>query len=281
MRAIRLLVVALVVIALIPAAEASPRRNPCPLNVVPRDPGWTSIAAPEFGLHPAGVGDPSYSGIRNFAVPADLPSTIFASSDEELYRSDDGGCSWKPITVADAATAEIGRISDLDVTPDGKTIYVQAWPANASVTQLVFVSRDGGNTWDDLSAAEPALGAGEGELVIAPGDPRTVYAVRTALLAGTVSLLRSGDAGATWESVAAPGAPQVTPQRGSLAVSTLDPNELWAAVMFHEGTQWANFGLGHSTDGGKTWDLIRNPLQGPGSLPSVAVGTEPGQPARI
>jgi photosystem II stability/assembly factor-like uncharacterized protein len=104
----------------------------------------------------------------------------------------------------------------------------------------VFVSRDGGNTWEDINT-EVAADAQVAELAIHPEFVGFVYAAST-----THGLLRTYDGGLAWERVTA-GLPE---QAAALAVA-FDPHgpEVVLAGFTAQG-------LHRSADGGETWTRV-------------------------
>jgi hypothetical protein len=106
--------------------------------------------------------------IIDFAVKPSDVNTIFAATEEQIFRSEDGGDSWRPIR------------------PDAGTRM--AWPAEGTFYKAVkdgtfSVSKDGGDTWKDLSKL--------------PGEPYKIKTVDeqhlyVALSDGTIMATKDG-----------------------------------------------------------------------------------------
>ncbi|HKG21144.1 MAG TPA: glycosyl hydrolase, partial [Blastocatellia bacterium] len=151
-----------------------------------------------------------------------------------VYRSDDGGKSWKNMGLK--ASEHIGRIV-LDPR-DSNTVYVAAqgplWGPGGD--RGLFKTTDGGKTWKNvLSISE---NTGVTDVVLDPRDPDTLYAASYqrrrhvyALINGgpESALYKSTDAGATWNKLRA-GLPPVDMGRIGLAISPVNPDYVFATV---------------------------------------------------
>jgi photosystem II stability/assembly factor-like uncharacterized protein len=179
----------------------------------------------------------SSTGLVNFtafavaAVPN--PRALLAGGFSGIYRTTDGGATWKRV-LRDVP------IRSLAVDPsDPATLYagvLKAQPAE-DTNRLVFKSTDGGITWNPA-----AVGITKGpimSLAVDPADSRTVYAGAWDYWDDNQgNLFRSKDGGATWEVV--PGLAGVS----GIAFDPSDPKVIYV-------TQ--RRGLFHSRNGGKTW----------------------------
>ena len=116
--------------------------------------------------------------ILDFEVDPEDPDRIVASTEEQLYRSTDGGDSWRP------ALREQGvRLA----WPEPATLYI------ATADGRVQVSEDGGDTYEDVGSVD-----GEPYVLKVEDDG----ALLLALSDGTV--LTSADGGAEWEELFRP-----------------------------------------------------------------------------
>ncbi|HVB38751.1 MAG TPA: hypothetical protein VND92_09450 [Vicinamibacterales bacterium] len=127
----------------------------------------------------------------------------YGPNDERgVFRTTDGGRTWKKILFKNADTGAI----DLAFDPrDAKTIYAALWqtrrppwnvypPSNGPGSGL-YKSTDRGDTWQPLTNGLPTAGLGRIGIAVAPSRPDRVYLVVDAKKGG---LYRSDDAGAHW-----------------------------------------------------------------------------------
>jgi photosystem II stability/assembly factor-like uncharacterized protein len=183
-----------------------------------------------------------------------------------VYRSDDAGGSWKHLGLE--ATHNIGRI--VPDPSDSNLVHVAAlgrlWGENPE--RGVFRTTDGGRTWAHTLRADARTGAVD--LVMAPGDPSTLYAAMYTRLrtpwsyqSGSESggIFRSRDRGRTWQKLAG-GLPKRTGRIG-LAVCSSKPGSLFAVVESDEGGSIDDFesksrsgGVFRSDDRGDTWTRL-------------------------
>ncbi|MCC6738948.1 MAG: hypothetical protein IT452_07865 [Planctomycetia bacterium] len=118
----------------------------------------------------------------------------------------------------------------------------------ASLGAEVYLTTDGGETWQKRGPEGLAVL----QLVPDPKDPAVAWAIAKPTVAkegedlrfAPPAILRTGDAGKTWEKNAA----WQGPDPFCIAVDPLDPQVVCVGGTFGR--------IGRSTDGGKTWGLI-------------------------
>ena len=192
------------------------------------------------------------------------PNTIYVGMGESpirgnvshgdgVYKSTDGGKTWKHIGLED--TRQISRIRVHPKNPD--IVYVAAqghvWSANDD--RGVFRSKDGGKSWQKVLFRSNKAGACD--LIIDPTNPNVLYAgfwevyrkPWTMESGGPGSgIFKSTDGGETWTEITRnPGLPRGTIGIVGITVSPANPDRLWAIVEAEDG------GVFRSDDGGKTW----------------------------
>jgi photosystem II stability/assembly factor-like uncharacterized protein len=218
---------------------------------------WRNISDGYFTSSPVGA----------LAIAPSNPSVIYAATGEStirgdvtigdgMYRSDDGGESWRHIGLKD--TRHIARVR---VHPrDENLVYAGALghafgPHSA---RGVYRSKDGGETWENVLYRDE--NSGIADLVMDPQNPKVLYAAMWetrrypwALHSGGPGsgLFKTSDGGDTWTEISRnPGLPEGLLGRIGVAVSPSRPSRVWALVESKEG------GLYRSDDYGATWRLI-------------------------
>lgn len=186
-------------------------------------------------------------------------STRSVSWGDGVYKSQDGGKSWKNVGLK--ASERIGRIA---IDPrDGNVVYVAAegslWGASAE--RGLYKTEDGGKTWKNVLSISEHTGVAD--VAIDPSRPDVVYAssyqrerrVYSFIGGGPESAIwKSTDAGKTWTKLMS-GIPKRDLGRIGLSVSPADPRVVYASVEASE----RKGGVFRSLDGGATWEK-RNDL---------------------
>lgn len=182
-----------------------------------------------------------------------------------LYRSTDGGATWKRVAFAASK-----RVSRIQIDPrDPKVIYVGVLGNvyREGGERGVYKTTDGGETWRRVLDISPR--AGVGDLVLDPHSPSTIFAsfwppARTPWsmrqYGPDAGLFRSTDGGATWTNLkAAPGLPQGDWGNAQIAVSPVKAGRVYLLLDSEKP------GVYRSDDGGASWimtftdpDLRRN-----------------------
>ena len=126
-----------------------------------------------------------------------------AGGERGLYKTTDGGKTWKPVIQISENTG----VTDVVIDPSNPdTMYAAAWQRrrhfytliNGGPESALYKSTDGGNTWAKVRSGLPPGDLGRIGLTVSPANPNVVYAVVEA--SGNLSgIFRSNDRGATWE----------------------------------------------------------------------------------
>ena len=162
-------------------------------------------------------------------------SIRYAGTGEGVYKSTDGGKTWKKASAGLTSSVVWRVVAD----PSSASILYAATSAG------IFKSGDAGAHWSKILA-------GQGSVVLAPSSPSTLYAWTSA------GLFRTTDGGKNWTPLAGTGLVSTVsaPGNGSLGgpglvlVSPDNPDTVFAksgddpALLFR------------STDGGKTWSQV-------------------------
>jgi photosystem II stability/assembly factor-like uncharacterized protein len=178
-----------------------------------------------------------------------------------VYRSDDGGTSWKNLGLK--ASGHIGKI--LIDPRDSNVVYVAAqgylWGPGGD--RGLYKTTDGGKSWK--KALTTSENTGVTDVVLDPRNPDVLLAATwqrrrhdwTLIDGGPESAIhRSIDGGATWTRITA-GMPTAGPGRGpeemgriGLAVAPSEPNIVYAPIEAANGKS----GTYRSSDFGVTWE---------------------------
>lgn len=185
------------------------------------------------------------------AFAAVLGHAFGPNPERGVYRTQDGGKTWKQVLKKDAETGA----SSVTLDPSNPNIvFAGFWQARRRPWELtsggpgsgLWVSRDGGDTWKQLTGGGLPEGTwGKVGVAVAPSDGRRVYAIIEAEKGG---LFRSDDGGETWTLASAS---RELRQRAwyytTLTVSPVNPDEVWAPQV----------PMLKSIDGGKTFSHVK------------------------
>lgn len=193
-----------------------------------------------------------------------------------VFRTDDGGKSWKKVLSVDATTG----CGDLAIDP-GNPDHLLAATWDFRRTPYTFrsggpgsglhVTWDGGETWTKLGEREglPKGTLGRIGLSFCEGHPEVVYAV---VEAERSVLLRSEDGGRRFEVVN--DSPSVNPRPfyyADVKVDPAQPNRVYSLA-----TQ-----LRVSTDGGRTFENVRGTQRRQVHVDHHALWIDPSEPRRM
>ena len=222
--------------------------------------------------------DAGLGSIGDVAVAPSKPDVVWVGTGERnslrssgwgdgVWKSEDGGKSWKRMGLEDAR--QTGRIA---IDPrNADVVYVAAlghlWGPNNE--RGIYKTADGGKTWQRLLFVDDTTGFVD--LKLDPSNPDVLYAASWHRLrwggnhmegAGAGSgIWKSTDAGRTWKRLTDPalhdGLPAEALGRIGLAISPRAPRTVYAVVQVARGEVnprvSAEGGLFRSDDAGATW----------------------------
>ena len=272
-----------------PIFDHEPTQSIGAIAVAPSDSKIIYVASGE-GLHrpDLSVGDGIYRsddagktwmhlGLRDgqqiaaLAVDPHNPNRLFAavlghpygpSAERGIYRSDDGGKTWKRVLYKDERTGG----SDVVLDPKNpNVVYASLWNSTLGPWEDdneydetgggLFKSTDGGNTWHKLTKGLPD-DLVQINVAIAASDPERLYATLSTTHVGGyatgvgLGVYRSDDGGESWRKITEDPRPAMKIGGGDLSVPVVDPTN--PDVVYSTSIVTMK-----STDGGKTWMGLR------------------------
>ncbi len=172
----------------------------------------------DAGEHWTKIGLEKSDKIARILVDSRNPNLVFVcglgrewgpNEERGVFKTTDGGASWKRVLFVDPQTA----CSDISADAGNSNILYAgmytyrrwAWHLESGgVNTAVYKSVNGGDTWERLSGTDRNIGLPKGEMdrigvAVAPSDPNIVYVITETKTEG--ELWRSDDAGAHWRMV--------------------------------------------------------------------------------
>ena len=211
----------------------------------------------------------------------------FGATGGGLWKTTDGGTTWKPVTDGQLTSASVGAVAIAPSNPD--IVYIGMGEAqlrgNIAQGDGVYKTTDGGKTWKHIGLKDSQTVS---KIRVHPTNPDIVYAAVLGHPSGPSEergVFRSKDGGTTWDRVLfrdnKTGAVE-------LAMDPGDPNVLYA-------TLWEAFRVSHmmssggpgsgifrSTNGGDTWtEISRNPGLPKGMLGKSGISVSGADSKRV
>ncbi|MFN8060758.1 MAG: hypothetical protein U0Q12_16500 [Vicinamibacterales bacterium] len=232
-------------------------------NIMPGDGVYKSVDAGKTWAH---VGFKGVDAISKIRVHPTSPDTVFvaafgrygvASDERGLFKTTDGGKTWKKVLFRD------GRTGAIDVAIDRRNpsvMYAALWEAYRIEYQMssggpssgFFKSTDGGETWTEIThnPGLPSGLVGKIGVAISGADSNRLYALVENEKGG---LFSSDDAGATWKLVN---------EARSIRQRAFYYTHLFADPNNKDTIYALNTSAFRSTDGGKTLKSIGRDTHG-------------------
>lgn len=163
------------------------------------------------GEHWLNVGLPTSEHIGKILIDPRNSNVVFAASqgplwspggDRGLFKTSDGGTSWKPVLQVSQNTG----IADIAFDPrNPDVIYAASYQRRRHVGVLIaggpestiYKSDDGGAKWTKLDSGLPTVDRGRIAIAVSPQNPDIVYALVAAARKES-GFFRSSDRGTTW-----------------------------------------------------------------------------------
>ncbi len=222
-------------------------------NIMPGDGVYKSIDAGKTWAH---VGFKNVDAISKIRIHPTNPDVVYVaafglyhgpSEERGVFKTSDGGKTWKRTLFKDARTGAVDIVIDVN---NPNVLYAALWEAYRIEYQMssggpgsgMYKSTDGGETWTEITrnTGLPSGMVGRIGLANTRADSNRVYALVENENGG---LFSSDDAGATWKLV---NGNRAIRQRAFYYTHVFgDPNNKDIVYM-------QNTSLFRSTDGGKT-----------------------------
>ena len=191
----------------------------------------------------------------NEALTADPrhPGTLYAGTEVAVYKTVDGGRSWRPshrgLITPPRSEREKGWVIALAVDPANTNIVYAG-------SDRVSKSTDGGHSWKTVFPPHATPNRETvSALAIAPSRPEAIYAITgdfgpssSTPADGRTTIYKSTDAGTTWQATTVVRG-DVAPT--ALAVDPRNPTTVYAAISAK---------VMKTTNAGKTWQPIAHGL---------------------
>ncbi|HKR59879.1 MAG TPA: hypothetical protein VJS64_09085 [Pyrinomonadaceae bacterium] len=245
-----------------PSPSPSPQSSPSPSPQDTRPPleaafdrlEWRSIGPANMGGRTADVE----------GIPGD-PNTVFvASASGGLWKTVNGGVSWKPIFDRQG-TISLGDIALAPSNPE--VVWAGTGESNTrnsvSFGDGVYKSTDGGKTWQHMGLRDSERISA---IVIHPQNPDIVYVGALGHAFGPNEergVFMTTDGGRTWNRTL-----YIDKEHGvsDLDIDPANPNILYAGMWSFERKAWTHRsgsekgGVYKSIDGGRSWNKLTNGL---------------------
>jgi photosystem II stability/assembly factor-like uncharacterized protein len=229
---------------------------------------WKSV---DGGSNWINISDKYYGGSIGAVAVAPSDETILYVGEGEntmrgnvseglggMWRSDDGGRSWKNIGLKDGR--HIIRIVIHPKNPDIVWVAVMGHLFGPNEERGVYKTTDGGKTWKRTLYVNNQTGCSD--LVMEPGNPSVFYAGTWRLIRTPYSLESGGDGSGLWKSIdggetwinisSKKGLPKNTWGIVGVAVAPSNSDKIYAIIENKDG------GLYMSSDGGEKWSLVNS-----------------------
>jgi photosystem II stability/assembly factor-like uncharacterized protein len=221
---------------------------------------------------------------RGAGVPGDPAVYYFAAASAGVWKSTDGGATWKCI-FGDQPISSIGSLA---IAPsDSNVIYVGSGEANirgnVAAGNGIYKSSDAGKTWSHVWKQEGQIGT----MAVHPTNANIAFAAVLGHAFGPNperGIYRTIDGGNTWQQVLKK---DENTGASDVAIDPNNPNIIFAGLWQARRTPWSltsggpGGGLYVSKDGGNTWKQLQGNGLPEGIWGKVGVAVAPSDSRRI
>jgi len=256
------------------AAQTAPAAAADDYNSILKAVKWRSIGPFRGGRSVCGTG-----------VVGDPKTYYMGTTGGGLWKTEDMGISWRNISDGFFKTGSVGAIAVAEGDPNVIYVGMGEHAVRGVMTHHgdgVYRSTDAGKTWKRVGLE---LSQHISRIVIHPRDPNIVLvAAQGALYSRSQQrgVFKSVDGGATWKNVLF-----VDDKTGAseLSMDMNNPRILYAAMWEHGRLPWKvisggpGSGLYKSTDGGDTWEKLKDGL--PEELGKMSIAVSRSNPEKV
>ena len=274
MRTIKLLLIALFIIPFSIASQNKIKDKPATVDKQYNDLKWRNIGPFRGGRSVASTG-----------VVGQPMTYYMGTTGGGIYKTVDDGITWKNISDGFLKTGTVGAIAVSESNPNIVVVGMGEHAARGVMTSMgdgVYKSTDAGKTWKHIGLD---FTRHISDVIIHPTDPNIIFIAAQGAQYGSSpdrGIYRSINGGDSWEKVL-----YVNENTGasSLTMDMNNPLILYAAMWQHRRYPWVmesggeNSGLHKSTDGGTTWEKMKEGL--PEAFGKAGISVSRANPERV
>ncbi len=211
----------------------------------------------------------------------------FGAAGGGLWKTTDGGTTWRPVTDGQINTSSVGAVQVCETNPDVVYIGTGETELRGNVQQGdgVYKSTDAGKTWTHMGLEETQ---NIGRIRIHPTDCNTIWVAALGKHSAENEergVFKSSNGGVTWRKVLYRG-----PRSGAadLTIDPTNPAIMYASIWESWRKSWGmssggpGSGLFKSTDYGENWtEITHNNGLPQGMVGKIGVAMSPAAPHRV
>lgn len=202
-----------------------------------------------------------------------------------IWKTVDEGMTWNNISDGFLKTGTVGAIAVSESNPNIVIAGMGEHAARGVMTSMgdgVYKSTDAGKTWKHMGLEETRHIS---DVIIDPINPNTIFVSAQGAQYGPSAqrgVYRSTDGGETWENVLFV---DTITGASALSMDMTNPTILYAAMWQHRRFPWImesggeNSGIYKSTDGGTTWNQLKEGL--PTEMGKIGLSVSRANPDRV